>query len=229
LLSRYRPCSWLQWLPWAEFFYNSSFQTAIGISPFQVVYGRPPPTLLQFQHGSASAVAVEAQLKDRNVFLAEICDRLLLAQELMRAQHDKLHREVVFAVGDWVWLRLHHHTAVGITPARATKLGPKYFGPYEVLEKIGSVAYRLLLPAAAHIHNVFHVALLKPFVGTPPVGDPVKLPSLVHGRVDPNPLKIIHARLNHGLWELLGHWEGHTSIDASWISLEEFKKEYPVF
>jgi hypothetical protein len=54
-----------------------------------VVYGRPPPTLLQFQHGSASAAAVEAQLKDRNVFLAEICDRLLLAQELMCAQHDK--------------------------------------------------------------------------------------------------------------------------------------------
>jgi hypothetical protein len=116
----------------------------------------------------------------------------------MRAQHDKKHREVVFAVGDWVWLRLHHRTAVGITPARATKLGPKYFGPYEVLEQIGSVAYHLRLPAAARIHNVFHVALLKPFVGTPPVGDPVQLPPLVHGRVVPKPLKIIRARLEGG-------------------------------
>jgi hypothetical protein len=43
-----RPRTWIKWLPWAEFCYNSSFQTAIGLTPFQVVYGRPPPALLQF-------------------------------------------------------------------------------------------------------------------------------------------------------------------------------------
>jgi hypothetical protein len=130
----------------------------------------------------------------------------------MCAQHDKKHQEVVFAVGNEVWLHLHHCTTMGITPGHATKLGSKYFGPYEVTEKIGSVAYRLHLRAAARIHNVFHVPLLKPFVRTPPVGDPVKLPSLIHGRVVPNPLKIIRARLNHELWEFLVHWEGQLLI-----------------
>jgi hypothetical protein len=65
----------------------------------------------------------------------------------MWAKHDLKRRDLVFAVGDWVWLRLHHRTAVGITPARSTKLGPRYFGPYQVLARIGSVAYRLRLPA----------------------------------------------------------------------------------
>jgi hypothetical protein len=74
-----RPRSWLQWLPWAEFCYNSSFQTAIGVSPFQVVYGRPPPALLQYEPGYTRVAAVDAQLRDRDVFLSEIRERLLLA------------------------------------------------------------------------------------------------------------------------------------------------------
>jgi hypothetical protein len=227
-----RPRTWIKWLPWAEFCYNSSFQTAIGLTPFQVVYGRPPPALLQFEPGSARVAAVDAQLRDRDEFLAEIRERLLLAQEVMKQQHDKKHRDLVFAVGDWVWLRLHHRTAVGITPARATKLGPRYFGPYLVLARVGSVAYRLQLPANARIHDVFHVALLKPFVGTPPSSaEPVPLPSMVHGRVVPVPLSVLRARLYRGVWDLLVQWEGQSAADAdaSWTALEDFKKIHPSF
>ena len=224
-----RPRSWLQWLPWAVFCYNSSYQTAIGVSLFQVVYGRPPPTLLQFEPGSAKVAAVDAQLRDRDEFLAEISDRLALAQGVMKGQHDKKHRDLVFAVGDWVWLRLHHRTAVGITPARATKLGPRYFGPYEVVERIGAVAYRLRLPVNARIHNVFHVVLLKAFVGTPPTGAPVPLPAIVHGRVVPAPVTVLRARLYHGVWELLVQWEGRAAADAIWTPLDDFKLAHPTF
>lgn len=74
-----RPKSWLRWLPWAEFCYNTSFQTAIKTTPFEVVYGRPPPTLISYEPGLGKVPAVDRQLQDRDVFLAEIKDRLLHA------------------------------------------------------------------------------------------------------------------------------------------------------
>jgi hypothetical protein len=64
----------------------------------------------------------------------------------------------------------------------------RYFGPYQVLARIGSVAYHLQLPPQTRIHNVFHVALFKRFVGAPAADAPVPLPPLVHGRVVPVPL-----------------------------------------
>lgn len=54
-----RPRSWLQWLPWAEYCYNTSYQTAIQCSPFRVVYGRDPPSLLAYQPGVAKVAAVD--------------------------------------------------------------------------------------------------------------------------------------------------------------------------
>jgi hypothetical protein len=54
-----RPKTWLQWLPWAEYSYNSSYQTGIKCSPFRVVYGRDPPPLLPYQPGKARVATVD--------------------------------------------------------------------------------------------------------------------------------------------------------------------------
>ena len=51
-------------------------------------------------------------------------------------------------------------------------LKPRFYGPYHVIEVINDVAYRLDLPPCASLHNVFHVGLLKKFVGTLPVAPP---------------------------------------------------------
>jgi hypothetical protein len=72
-----RPRSWLQWLPWTEFCYNSSYHTALKCSPFKVVYGRDPLALISYQPGASKVAAVEKQLMMRDEFLREIKDRLL--------------------------------------------------------------------------------------------------------------------------------------------------------
>jgi hypothetical protein len=92
---------------------------------------------------------------DRDAFLAEIIDRLL------HTHNNNSHRFAKFAVGDWVWLRLHQRLATAITDKSAGKLVPRFYGPYKVLDRVGDVAYRLTLPPHARIHCVFHVVFLK--------------------------------------------------------------------
>jgi hypothetical protein len=98
---------WLRWLPWAEFCYNTSYQTVLKATPFEVVHGRAPPDMLPYQPGVARVkAAVDHQLCDRDT-LADIKQRLLQAQALMKQAHDKKHRDLEFAVGEWAWLCLN--------------------------------------------------------------------------------------------------------------------------
>jgi hypothetical protein len=57
-----RPRSWLQWLSWTEFCYNSSYQSTLQTTPFNVVYGSDPPPLIKYEAGSSRVAAVDAQL-----------------------------------------------------------------------------------------------------------------------------------------------------------------------
>jgi hypothetical protein len=129
----------------------------------------------------------------------------------MKEHQNQRRRHVEFSVGDWVLLRLHHHTVVGITAAAPSKLAPRFFGLYQVTERIGAMAYRLQLPPKARIHDVFHVALLKKYVGDPP-GAIMLLPPLLHGRVIPTPSIAVRARLNRGQWQILVQWEERLAI-----------------
>jgi hypothetical protein len=73
---------------------------------------------------------------------------------------------------------------------------------------------------------VFHVALLKKFEGIPPEAV-IPLPAIQHGRVLPKPDKVIKARLNRGVWEVLVSWQGQASTDTTWEKVDDFKQEYP--
>jgi hypothetical protein len=223
-----RPQSWLRWLSWAEYCFNTSYQTALGTTPFQVVYGRPPPSMVSFQSEATKVSAMDRQLRDRDTFLAEIRERLLQAQARMKMVHDKGHRHVEFTPGDLVWLHLNQRAAASVRDNARTKLAPKFFGPYEVIERIGPVAYKLRLPAKARIHNVFHVAFLKKFEGLAPQNTP-PLPHIVRCRAVPTPEKVARARPTKDSWELLVHWHGRSAGDATWELLQDFKDDYLEF
>ena len=94
-----------------------------------------------------------------------IQQHLLRAQEHMKHQADKGHSERVFSVGDKVFLKLQPYVQSSLLCRANHKLSFRFFGPFNILEKIGPVAYKLELPPSSSIHTVFHVSQLKPSPG----------------------------------------------------------------
>ncbi|KAK1606382.1 hypothetical protein QYE76_030055 [Lolium multiflorum] len=221
-----RPRAWVDWLAWAEYCYNTSYHSALRATPFEVVYGRPPPPILPVDPATARTEAAGELIRARDEMLAEVRQRLVQAQQVAKHYYDGRHREVEYAVGDWVWLRLLHRSHQSLDPRAKRKLGPRYAGPFIILERIGTLAYRLQLPEGARIHDVFHVGLLKPYHGVPPMATP-PLPPTAEGRLLPSPAKVLRAQLRRDVWHLLVQWEGLSEEEATWEPREEFQLHYP--
>lgn len=137
------------------------------------MYGRPPPTLANYIPGTAQIEAVEVSLQTRDDKLKVLRRTLQSAQAKMKAQADKKRTDFSFSVGDMVLVKLQpygQHSAIHRT---SYKMSKRYFGPFSIIARIGQVAYKLLLPQSSKIHPVFHISILKKFIGNPPPNSPI--------------------------------------------------------
>ncbi|KAJ3699288.1 hypothetical protein LUZ61_002993 [Rhynchospora tenuis] len=224
---------WLKWLPLAEYWYNTSFQQSIGMTPFQALYGYQPTLLPLGDVIRSSNQAVNGMMRDRQQVLSQLKENLVKAQARMKKNAD-LHRcERHFAVGDWVYLRIHPYKQQSLTGGGSAKLNSKYFGPFEIVEKIGSVAYKINLPDTAQIHPVIHVSQLKkqlgrrdkpsftlPWVGTS--GTLRVAPELILDR------RLIRRGME-GVVQLKIKWVNLSEENATWEDYELIKEKYPDF
>ena len=108
------------------------------------------------------------------------------------------------------------------------KLKPRFYGPYRVIECINNVAVRLQLPPRSRLHDVFHIGLLKKFVGTPPDAPP-PLPTVHHGAAVPEPERAVRARLAQGVRQVLIRWKGEPASSATWEDIDAFIEQHPTF
>jgi hypothetical protein len=109
---------------------------------------------------------VEDHIENQQQVLQILKNNLTIAQNRMKQQVDKHCSERNFEVGDWVFLRLQPYKQMSLKQAKKdNKLSPKYYGPYKVLQNIGTMAYKLELPASSRVHPVFHVSCLKKVIG----------------------------------------------------------------
>jgi hypothetical protein len=157
--------------------------------------------------------------------------RLLQAQARMKSQADKHRSERQFPVGEQVLLKLQPYAQKLVVNRQFPKLSYKYFGPYQVLERIGAVAYKLHLPASSQVYPLFHVSQLKPFtVNYSPVYDELpSAPDLAASATWPE--VILDRRLvcdGHAAnVQVLIKWSSLSRDEATWEDYNLLKTRFP--
>ena len=155
----------------AEFAINNAWHESVRNTPFFLNYGQHPLTPASLDLDTRVPAASDfAEGIDDAVKLAK--KALSAAQARQKAYSDRGRQEMDFQVGDQVLLNTKHIRL--LHGDGKAKLLPRWIGPFVVEEKVGMVAYKLVLPASLRIHPVFHVSLLKQYhedgrVQPPPV------------------------------------------------------------
>ena len=164
----YEQDNWVSLLPMAEFAYNNSVNASTRISPFEVMLGYSPRmTFEEPVDPRAKSVSAQQHARHLSNLMSVLRENLMEAQRYQKQYADKHSKPMQFAVGDFVWLR-----GKNIWTKRNRKLEWKQFGPFEVVDKLGSQAYRLAIPKHWRIHDTFHVSLLEGFKGRKEVSKP---------------------------------------------------------
>jgi hypothetical protein len=223
--------SWDELLPLIEFTYNNSFHASIGMAPYEALYGRRCRTpLCWFQDGEHLIVGPEL-VQQTTEKVKQIRDKMKTSQSRQKSYADNHRREVEFATGDHVFLRVTPTTGVG-RAIKSRKLTPKFIGPYQIIERIGPVAYRIALPPfLSRIHDVLHVSQLRKYIRDPSheiINDDVQLKEDLTYEVPPISIadrSIKHLR-NKQVSLVKVIWNQATG-DATWELEDKMREQYP--
>lgn len=178
------------------------------MTPFRVVYGREETSLHDYIAGSNKTASIESSLLEHQRLLHIMKESIAKAKERMIKQANKNWLEKEFNVSDYVYLRLHKYRQSSVSDRKSQKRSRRFFGPYEIIERIGKVAYHLALPEGTKIHPVFHVSLLKPHNGPTSVSQGNMNDFGYDGDHEYLPANILDTRVNtSGETEVLVKWE----------------------
>ena len=153
--------SWDRHIPLVEFVYNNSFQSSIGMAPYEALYGRKCRTPLCWTELSEKKVIGPDLIQETEEKVKMIRERLKVANDRQKSYADMKRKDISYEIGEKVFLKVSPWKKV-MRFGKKGKLSSRFIGPYEVIEKVGPVAYRLALPPDLEkIHNVFHVSMLR--------------------------------------------------------------------
>ena len=131
------------------------------MTPYEALYGRKCRTPVCWTELNEHKVIGPDIVKDTEEKVQVIRKRLKAASDRQKSYTDLKRRDIAYEVGDKVFLKLSSWRKI-LRFGKKGKLSPRFIGPYEVLERIGPVAYRLALPLElTKLHNVFHVSMLR--------------------------------------------------------------------
>ncbi|KAA3480955.1 DNA/RNA polymerase superfamily protein [Gossypium australe] len=218
--------TWERYLYLIEFAYNNSFQSSIKMAPYEALYCRKCRTPLYWTELSERKIHGVDLIRETEQKVKVIRESLKVALDRQKSYANLKRKDIEFQVGDLVFLKILRFGHKG-------KLSPRFIRPYEVIERIGPVAYRLMLPPELNkIHNVFHVSMLRRYRSDP---SHVICPSEIEIQSDltyeEEPIRILAREVkelqNKKILLVKVMWHKHGVGEATWETEESMKELYP--
>ncbi|KAA0067728.1 pol protein [Cucumis melo var. makuwa] len=224
--------SWDSHLHLMEFAYNNNYQTTISMAPFEALYGKCCRSPVCWGKVSEQRMLGPELVETTNATIQRIRARVLTAQSKQKSYADGRRKDLEFEVRDMVFLKVAPMKGV-LRFEKKGKLSPRFVGPFEILERIGPVAYRLALPPSlSTVHDVFHVSMLRKYVADPThVVDFEPLQISENLSYEEQPVEIFAREVKKlrsreiSLVKVL--WPNHGVEEATWEREEDMRAQHP--
>ncbi|KAK5802526.1 hypothetical protein PVK06_030126 [Gossypium arboreum] len=224
--------SWERYLPLIEFAYNNSFQSSIKMAPYEALYGRKCRTPLFWTELGESKIFRVDLIRDAEQKVKVIRESLKIASDRQKSYADLKRKDIEYQVGDKVFLKVSPWKKI-LRFGRKGKLSPRFIGPYEISERVGPVAYRLILPPELKkVHDVFHVSMLRRYRSDPShVISPSEIEIQANMSYEEEPIRILSREVKElrnkrvPLVKVL--WLKHGIEEATWETENSMKERYP--
>jgi hypothetical protein len=224
--------SWDKSLPYAEFSYNNSYQKSLKMAPFEVLYGRKcRASLFWNQIGESQVFGLEV-LQEVERQVQTVRQNLKVAQSHQKSYADTRRRDLVFEIGDFVYLKVSPMRGVKRFHTKG-KLSPRYVGPFKIIDRRGEVAYQLELPEQlSSVHDVFHVSQLKKCLRVPEeqlLLDELDIQKDLSYKEHPVRILEITERVTRSkvIRMCKVQWNSHSEDEATWEREDDLRSEYP--
>ncbi|GKE74235.1 putative reverse transcriptase domain-containing protein, partial [Tanacetum coccineum] len=152
---------WDRNLPLVEFSYNNSYHTSIKAAPFDALYGQKCRSPICWAEVGDAQLTSPEIIHETTEKIIQIKKRIQAARDRQKSYADRRRKPLEFEVGDKFMLKVSPWKGV-IRFGKWRKLNPHYIGPFKIIAKVGTLAYRLELPEQlSRVHSTFHVSNLK--------------------------------------------------------------------
>ncbi|KAL0550001.1 hypothetical protein IC582_014497 [Cucumis melo] len=226
------PGNWDSHLHLMEFAYNNSYQATIGMAPFEALYGKCCRSPVCWGEVGEQRLMGPELVQSTNEAIQKIRSRMHTAQSRQKSYADVRRKDLEFEVGDKVFLKVAPMRGV-LRFERRGKLSPRFVGPFEILERIDPVAYRLALPPSlSTVHDVFHVSMLRKYVPDPShVVDHEPLEIDENLSYTEQPVEVLAREVktlrNKEIPLVKVLWRNHRVEEATWEREDDMRSRYP--